>query len=90
MEFIHLRYAFRDARKATVSSASTLKTRESSFCFKSVRARVLAGFLASGFRELRTVCNFFFEENFKRMVAFVFTAGAPTSLLTVETAFWTE
>jgi hypothetical protein len=51
---------------------------------------VVAGFLASGFKELRTVCNFSFEENFKRMVAFVFTAGTPNSLLTVKTAFWIE
>jgi hypothetical protein len=90
MEFIHLRYAFRDARNATVSSASTLKIRDPFFCFKSVRARVVAGFFASGFKELRTVCNFRFEENFNRMVAFVFTARAPNSLLIVKTAFWTE
>jgi hypothetical protein len=78
MEFIHLRYAFRDARSATVSSASTLKIRDPSSCFKSVRARVVAGFLTSGFRELRTVCNFSFEENFKRTVALVFAAKLRT------------
>jgi hypothetical protein len=90
MEFTHLRYALRDARNATVSSASTLKTRDPSSCFKSVRARVVAGFFASGFKELKTVCNFRFEENFKRTIAFVFTARAPNSLLIVKTAFWTE
>ena len=74
MEFIHLRYAFREARSATVSSASTFRIRDPSSCFKRVRARVVAGFVASGFKEFRTVCNFSFEENFKRMVALVFAA----------------
>jgi len=86
MEFIHLRYAFKDARNATVSSASTLKTRDRSSFFKIVLARVVAGLLTSGFNELRIVCNFFSEENFKRMFAFVFTAMAPNLLINVKMA----
>jgi hypothetical protein len=86
MEFIHLRYAFKDARNATVSSASTLKTRVRSSILKSVLARVVAGLLTSGFNELRTVCNFFSEENFKRTFAFVFAAMAPNLLINVKMA----
>jgi hypothetical protein len=78
MEFIHLRYAFKDARNATVSSASTLKMRNLPPPLKSGRDLVVLGLLASGSKELRTVCNFSFVGNFKRTVAFAFKATTHT------------
>jgi hypothetical protein len=71
-EFIHLKYAFKAARRATVSLASIFRTRNNPSFSKLAEERKVVGFFDSGLRELNTVSRCFLEGSLMRIVAFAF------------------
>ncbi|MEM4243989.1 MAG: hypothetical protein QXP44_04220 [Candidatus Bathyarchaeia archaeon] len=73
---IHRKYAFKAARNATVSFASTLRIKKLPSRCKTAFARRVAGLLASGAKASKTVAKYFSESKRKRTVAFAFTASA--------------
>ncbi len=72
-EFIHLKYAFKAARRATVSFASTLSIKKSPSLSRVSLERKVVGFLTSGCKALKTMSKCFLEGNLTRTRAFAFT-----------------
>jgi len=71
-------------RKATVSSASTVKVRNNSSFPNFTTARLVAGELASGIKASTSVASCFSEVNFKRNAAFALIAIEHSQLIRQE------
>jgi len=71
-EHIHLRYAFKVARKAAVSLASTARTNPDSSLQRTTLARLATGELGSGARASKSVVRCLSDESCKRIFAFAF------------------
>jgi len=74
VEFIHRKYAFKVERNATVSSSSTVKTRNNPSFSNFTVLRLVTGEFTSGVKASRSVLSCFPDLNFKRTEAFALIA----------------
>jgi hypothetical protein len=76
VEHIHRRYAFKAARRATVSRASTFNTRVKPSAATETFARSPTCFLTSGVKAFKTASSCLFDPKGRRTIAFDFNGGS--------------